>query len=56
MPPFVENLIVSLITGAGAAATAVLQGSHDLPVIGSTGMVAFAGSVANGLRQLQKTP
>lgn len=56
MSPFIENLVVSLVTGAAASSTAVLNGTHDWPIIVATGVVAAAGSLVNGLRQLQKTP
>ena len=58
MTPILENLIVSLITGAIAGATIILQpdASRDWLVIGATAVIAFGGAFINGLRQLQKDP
>lgn len=58
MNPFVENLIISLCTGLVTASTLVVQPttSRDWIAIMATFIAAFAGSLVNGLRQLQKEP
>lgn len=59
MNPLIENLIISVVTGLMASAS-LLQSSNgserDWIVIGSAGVIAFGGSLVNGLRQLQKEP
>lgn len=60
MNPFIENLIISLCTGLATASTLVTQldtsASRDWVVIIAAFISAFAGSLINGLRQLQKEP
>lgn len=59
MNPIVENLIISIVTGLMASASLLQSGNgseRDWLVIGSAGMIAFGGSLINGLRQLQKEP
>lgn len=60
MNPLIENLIISLCTGlvtASALVTAVdTSQSRDWVVVGAAFISAFAGSLINGLRQLQKEP
>lgn len=60
MNPLVENLIISLATAAVAVSAAIQQvgpgGGRDWVIICSVGVSAFAGSLINGLRQLQKEP
>lgn len=56
MPPLLENLLVSILTGIIASGTLVLSLSsnqeRDWIIIATTGLVSFSGSFINGLRQL----
>lgn len=58
MNPLVENLIISVMTGLMAGAALIQSGNteRDWVVIGAASVIAFGGSLINGLRQLQKEP
>ncbi len=60
MNPLIENLIISILTGLMAGASLLQSGTpgaaRDWVVIGSAALIAFGGSLINGLRQLQKEP
>lgn len=59
MNPLFENILISFVTGLMASASLIQTSTgteRDWIVIGSAGIIAFGGSLINGLRQLQKTP
>ncbi len=63
MKPFIENLIISLMTGLLSGANAMQSvltsqpiTTQDMMSVGIGFTVAFAGTMINGMRQLNKTP
>lgn len=58
MNPFLENIIISLCTGLISGGTLLLQTQteRDWIAVATTFIIGFAGSLINGMRQLQKEP
>jgi len=60
LSPLLENVVISVLTGVMAAASmlqiAPVDAPRDWVAIAATGVLAFGGSVINGMRQLHKTP
>lgn len=63
MKPFIENVLISLMTGLLSGANAMQSvltsqpiTTQDLLSVGIGFTIGFAGTMINGMRQLQKTP
>lgn len=59
MTPYIENLVLSILTGLAASAATLMSAGpdeRDWWIIGATGVTAFCGAFINGARQLHKTP